>query len=88
MKKIDIAGIPFTPESIENLKGYIMPFDSINPSRIEEDIRSLNNVQSFVIKKWSELDEDSDHEVKRVLTDIEYIKDNLSSILIKEGGQL
>ena len=93
MKTIDVAGIPFTEKMLTELKSWIVPINSINQADINDDIKVLLTIQSFLLHHWDAIRAPSD-EMKNMLVNIDYLRRRLeifNTIKIddtQEGGQL
>ncbi len=87
MKKIDIAGIPFSDEALNFLKEWLIPVTKVDSPQICHNITTVDKAQSFLLKHWDELDDD-DLYVKNLLVGLQDLKENLSSLALNmKGGE-
>jgi hypothetical protein len=86
MQVIEFAGISFDEKRIELLQTWLTPDTDIDSPQIENDVNTLERVQSFLIKNWDSLSKKEDNEVKRLLTSLQYIKERMFSISHVEKG--
>ncbi|MDR0349431.1 MAG: hypothetical protein LBH90_08080 [Tannerella sp.] len=83
MKKIDIAGIPFTKESLDALHDYLMPRCDVDDPEITRDIKIVDETIFFIMQKWDEMESEVDSEIKHIAIGLSYLKRNLASICVQ-----
>ena len=91
MKKLEIAGIPFTEEMFDELRRWIVPSHAQTEADINDDIDGLLEIQSFLIHNWRSLQVE-DAVIKTMLENIDYLRRRLSifgkvKIGNMEGGE-
>ncbi|MDH6355493.1 hypothetical protein M2132_001836 [Dysgonomonas sp. PH5-45] len=75
-KKIEIAGIPFTNDMLEELRRWTAP-DKSDDSQLQQDIDAIDAVQSFLMFRWEHLGAD-DQDIKHMLISMQVLKETLN----------
>lgn len=76
MKAVNIEGISFSEEGIKFVKEWIAKPSEIDNTMIEHNIAAIERTQSFLLKNWDTVDDNS--KMKVLLTGLQSIKENLS----------
>ena len=78
-----------TPQAIQTLKQWTYEERSIDEPLIEIDIRTIGQVEDFILDRWDiDLRDTSDREIKSMLLGLHFVKRNLKELvesMQKEG---
>ncbi|MDO9634205.1 MAG: hypothetical protein Q7J05_04070 [Paludibacter sp.] len=91
MKTVNIEGILFSEEGIKFVKEWIAKPSEIDNTMIENNIAAIERTQSFLLKNWDTLEDNS--KMKVLLTGLQSIKENLSEFAVsisveQKGGRV
>lgn len=75
----------FSQSNFDHLKKWLIPYSELDPPLIAYDISTITETQSLILREWDFLSTPTNQEkVKQLLIGLEYVKEHMEDISIRE----